>query len=152
MAEGKPMTPFIQISPTRNRGFTLIEFVVALVIIGIGAAILTSFATPTASSADPMIQAQARSIATGYMDEILLRRHGNPGECNGASRGTYDTVWCYDGLNQAPANQFGDAINALDSYLVSVSVTGGAPADITVNVSHASGSVNYSLQSQRGDY
>ncbi|MDZ7791043.1 MAG: prepilin-type N-terminal cleavage/methylation domain-containing protein [Xanthomonadales bacterium] len=143
-----------KVQPTSKRinGFTLIEFVVALVIIGIGAAILTSFVTPTASSADPMIQAQARSIATGYMDEILLRRHGNPGECNGGSRGTYDTVWCYDGLNQAPANQFGNAINVLDSYLVNVSVTGGAPANIAVNVSHESGNVNYSLQSQRGAY
>jgi len=133
-----------------SAGFTLIEFVIALVIIGIGAAILTSFVTPTAASADPMIQAQARSIATGYMDEILLREH-DPGDCTGG-RGNWDSIRCYDGLNESPTNQFGETITALDSYQVTVNVAGSAPAGITVNVSHNSGSVDYSLRSQRGAY
>jgi len=133
-------------------GFTLIEFVVALVIIGIGAAILTSFVAPTASSADPMIQAQARSIATGYMDEILLRKHDeDPGDCAGG-RGNWASIRCYDGLNESPTDQFGNTIAALGSYQVAVDVSGNAPAAITVNVTHDSGSVNYALQSQRGDY
>ena len=133
-------------------GFTLIEFVVALVIIGIGAAILTSFVTPTASSADPMIQAQARSIATGYMDEVLLRKHDEEtGDCAGG-RGSWESIRCYDGLNESPTDQFGNALAGLGSYQVNVTVDGNAPADITVDVSHDSGSVNYTLQSRRGAY
>lgn len=133
-------------------GFTLIEFVVALVIIGIGAALLTSFVTPTASSADPMLQAQARAIATGYMDEILLRKHNqDPGDCAGG-RGDWASIRCYDGLDESPTDQFGNPIGSLGSYQVTVAVSGSAPAGISVNVAHNSGSVNYSLQSQRGAY
>lgn len=136
--------------PVKN-GFTLIEFVIALVVIGIGAAVLTSFVTPTAASADPMIQAQARAIATGYMDEILLRRHGDCADSS-APRGNWEEIGCYNGLNESPTDQFGNAIAALSNYRVAVTVSGSAPAGITVNVAHGSGSVNYSLQSQRGDY
>ncbi|QOC23830.1 type II secretion system protein [Wenzhouxiangella sp. AB-CW3] len=135
-----------------QRGFTLIEFIVSLVVIGIGAAILTGFVTPVARSADPMIQAQARAIATAYMDEILLREHGacsNPGSGN---RGGWEEVFCYDGLDEAPHDQFGNPIASLSDYTVLVSVAGNAPATIGVNVAHAGGGINYSLQSQRGDY
>jgi MSHA pilin protein MshD len=134
------------------KGFTLIEFVMAIVILGIGAALLTSFVTPAASSADPMIQAQARAIATGYMDEILLRKHDqDAGDCTGG-RGSWASIRCYDGLNESPTDQFGNAIAALNDYQVAVSVSGSAPAGITVNVAHSSGNVNYSLRSQRGAY
>jgi prepilin-type N-terminal cleavage/methylation domain-containing protein len=136
----------------RCNGLTLIEFVVAIVVIGIGAAVLTSFITPTAASADPMLQAQARSIASAYMDEILLRDHGSTGSCGGATRATYDTVWCYDGIDEAPRNQFGSAIPALSDYRVTVGVTGGAPAEITVRVIHDAADIDYALRSQRGDY
>jgi len=133
-------------------GFTLIEFVVALVLIAAGAAILTSFVTPTARSADPQLQAQARMIATAYMDEILLREHASPGDCGGGTRGSYDTVWCYDGISEPPHDQFGNAIAALSNYSVSVSVSGGGPALIDVTVSHGGTGINIDLQSQRGDY
>lgn len=137
--------------PVKN-GFTLIEFVIALVVIGIGAAILTSFVTPTASSADPMIQAQARAIAAGYMDEILLRNHDKEtGDCTDG-RGNWVSIRCYDGLNQSPTDQFGSPKPALSDYQVAVTVGTGEPAEITVDVLHSSSSVNYSLQSQRGNY
>ncbi|NBB91645.1 MAG: prepilin-type N-terminal cleavage/methylation domain-containing protein [Gammaproteobacteria bacterium] len=134
------------------RGFTLVEFVLALTVIGIGAAILTSFVTPTAGSADPMIQAQARAIAAGYMDEILLRKHDeDPGDCAGG-RGDWASIRCYDGLDEPPTDQFGNPIAALSDYRVTVAVSGSAPAGIAVNVSHVSGSVDYALQSRRGAY
>lgn len=147
------MTPTRLQPPSRNiNGFTLIEFIVALVIIGLGAAILTSFVAPTASSADPMLQAQARAIATGYMDEILLRKHDEEaGDCAGG-RGNWASIRCYDGLVEPPTNQFGTPIGSLDNYQVSIAVNGSGPAVIAVNVSHASGSVDFALQSQRGNY
>ena len=130
-------------------GFTLIEFIVALVVLGLGSALLVSFITPVAGSADPMIQAQARSIAAAYMDEILLREHG--GDCSGG-RGEWSGIECYDGLSESPRDQFGNAISALVDYQVSVSVGSGNPALIQVDVSHGSGRGGFTLQSARGNY
>lgn len=139
--------------PRQTSGFTLIEFVVALVVIGIGAAILLSFTTPMTRSADPMIQAQARALATAYMDEILLRNHGG-GACIGTDRATWETVWCYDGLAESPPrDQFGNPIGALAGYTVAVSIGGGgATATVAVNITHDSGRIDWTLQGQRGDY
>ncbi|MEX2500536.1 MAG: prepilin-type N-terminal cleavage/methylation domain-containing protein [Wenzhouxiangellaceae bacterium] len=137
----------------RNHGFTLIEFIVALVIIGIaGAALLSAFITPVTNSADPQLIAQSRAIATSYMDEILLRDFGT-GTCGGASREDYDTIWCYDGLNEPPTDQFGNTIGALSDYNVDVTVAGDATtATIVVNVSHPTGTGNLTLESRRGNY
>ena len=133
----------------RLSGFTLIEFVVSLVVLGLGAALLVSFVTPVSRSADPMIQAQARSIASAYIDEILLRDFA--GDCTGG-RGQWSGIQCYNGLNEQPTDQFGNAIADLADYEVTVEVSGGSPADILVSVQHSSGRGNFRLQSARGNY
>ena len=138
-----------------QRGFTLIESIVALVIIGIaGAALLSAFITPVANSADPQIVAQARAVATSYLDEILLRDHGTgPGNCVGTSRATWETIWCYDGLTETPTDQFGNTIGALTDYSVTVSVSdNGDNATIAVDVTHNTGIADITLKSRRGNY
>lgn len=132
-----------------NRGFTLIEFIVALVVLGLGSALLVSFVTPTARSADPMILAQSRAVASAYMDEILLRSFD--GDCSGG-RGEWSGIQCYGGLDEAPRDQFGNPIAALADYRVQVSVSGGSPAEIDVQISHAGGRGGFGLVSLRGDY
>lgn len=142
----------------RANGFTLVEAVIALVILAAAAAgILLIFAGPMAASADPQIRAQARALATSYMDEIVLRafRDGDGDKaCDASSRENYDTIWCYDDLNETPPkNQFGDEIGQLDDYTVEVSIgDDGDSATITVNVTHTSDLVDYDLVSNRGDY
>lgn len=140
----------------QSRGFTLVEFVIAIVVIAIAAAVLLrAFVTPIVGSTDPQRVVQARAIAGSYLDEILLREYGaGPGDCTGPTRSTYETIWCYDGLNQSPTDQFGNAIGALSDYTVSVDVsaTGGSAADISVRVRHESGAVDTSLQGRRGNY
>ncbi len=132
------------------RGFTLIEFIIALVVIAVGAALLVNFATPAAGSANPMLQAQARAVAGAYMDEILLRDFS--GSCAGG-RARYESIWCYHGLSESPRNQFGNAIAELADYSVAVTVTtAGDEAAISVDVSHNSGHADISLHSLRGDY
>lgn len=143
----------------RARGFTLIESIIALVVLAAAAAgVLLVYAETTARSADPMIRAQAQSVATAYMDEILLQAYADPdtgatGGTEEADRADYDDVWDYDAITgEPPTDRTGNSIGALSDYTVDVDVTGGLPAVITVTVAHDSGLVNYELVSEREDY
>ena len=61
-------------SRLRQTGTTLIELVIAIVIIAIAAsAILMAIFTTVGSSADPMIRHQAVAIAEAYLEEIALK-------------------------------------------------------------------------------
>jgi len=129
----------------RATGFTLIELVMAIIVISIAlTGILLAYVTVVARSADPLLMTQAVAIAEGYMDEILAKDVcGAPA---GGARADFACVEDYAGLNEAPTNQFGVAIGALSSYAVSVQVANasfGTPAvsgkRIDVTVSHGSG-------------
>lgn len=165
-------------------GFTLIELVVAIVALAaLFAGLAAVFIQAPAASADPQIRAQARAIAEGYMEEILLKAYRNPepgaafDETGGVeregggkeTRAEYDDVWDYCDIggnddcsqgSESPMNQDGSPMagGALDDYTVEVRIAGDPtvtnpdPADITVIVSHRTGTVNYELVSQRADY
>ncbi|MDX1625225.1 MAG: type II secretion system protein [Wenzhouxiangellaceae bacterium] len=144
-----------QAAPKPSTGFTLVELIAALVVIGIaGAVLLRAFVTPILDSPDPQFVAQGRAIATAYMDEILLREYGSgPGDCGGASRARYDTIWCYDRISgEAPRDQFGNPVAGLGAYAVSVDVAGDATtATIRVRVVRPGG-LDWTLESRRGNY
>ena len=96
----------------KTRGFTLIEIIVTIVVLSIAATSLMSVFTSTVrTSANPMIQLQALSIAEAYMEEILLKEFDDPEaedpdleviETNsreaGETRGNYDDVQDYNWL------------------------------------------------------
>lgn len=158
-------------------GFTLIELVIAIVALAaLGAGIAAVFITGPAASADPQIRAQARAIAEGYMEEILLKAYSDPdgsesaggGVEAGEDRATYDDVWDYCDIGndgdcsqgtESPTNQDGDAMaeGDLDDYDVTVVIGGtfgSTPerATVRITVGHTSGRVNYELVSQRAQY
>lgn len=59
----------------RQRGFTLIELVLFIVIVGVAAAaILGAMTLATRHSADPQLRKQALAIAEGMLEEIQLAR------------------------------------------------------------------------------
>ena len=136
----------------RQSAFTLIEIIVTIVVIAIGAsALLSVFGNLARSSADPAIQQQATTIAEAYLEEILLRAFDDPqggetGNDEGESgRAEYDDVKDYRSLAvAAAADQFGNPVPALADYTVTVTVTnsalGGLPAAdalrVDVNVNH----------------
>ena len=63
----------------RTAGFTLIEMVLAIVIISIGlAGVLLAFDTAVKSSADPLIHKQMLAVAEEMMEEILLKPFASP--------------------------------------------------------------------------
>lgn len=130
-----------------RRGFSLVELVLAIVVMGIAlAAATTLFVVTTRHSADPMIQQQAQLIAESYLDEILIKRFYDPDTGNvcpaaeGGGRSAYDNVCDYNNINgdggapgEAPRDQFGTAIAALSGYTVQVTVDNAASLNGTTN-------------------
>lgn len=114
----------------RARGFTLVELILAITIVGVAlAGIASVFITTSRHSADPAVQQQAQFIAEAYLEEILRQKFFDPDEdkvCPAAEaggRGSYDNVCDYASIaNQAPANAFGSTITQLSSYKVTVTV------------------------------
>jgi len=109
----------------RERGVTLIELVVSIVVIAIAAsAVLGVLSRSVGRSADAMVLSQAVSIAEAYLEEITLRPFADPDGVDGeAQRVDFDDVDDYDGLVDIGArDQFGAALSALSQYTVSVTV------------------------------
>jgi MSHA pilin protein MshD len=63
-----------------NRGFTLVEMIIAIVIIGFGVAgVLTAFQSSVRGSAQPLITKQMLAAAEEMMEEILLKPYAVSG-------------------------------------------------------------------------
>jgi MSHA pilin protein MshD len=129
--------------PRNNRGLTLIELVVAMVVIAIAlSGVLLVINYTTRHSADPVLRHQAVAIAESYMEEICLKDVIADGK--EANRSLYDDVYDYDGLNDSGVeNAYANAVAGLENYDVSISVTtesfgpsgaqiAGARIDVTV--------------------
>jgi MSHA pilin protein MshD len=84
-----------------QRGFTLIEVIIFIVVVGAGlAGILSVMNTVVKSSADPLIRKQTVAIAESMLEEILLKEFANPvGGYTGTSRAMFDDVADYDGYS-----------------------------------------------------
>ncbi len=62
-----------------NRGFTLIELVLLIAILGIGLSALTLLMnTTTANSVDPLLRQQAHAVGQSYLEEVLLNSFCDP--------------------------------------------------------------------------
>lgn len=129
----------------KTKGFSLIELVITIVIIGIALTALTSsLFSGVGRNADPLWQAKATHLSQAYLDEILAMRYqedspiggGSVGSCSidGAetgsgigegesSRSLFDDVDDYHGLTESAG--FLDEITSpsYSGYSVSVEVT-----------------------------
>jgi MSHA pilin protein MshD len=156
------------------RGFTLIEMIVFIVIVGVAlAGVLTVLNVAVKSSADPIQPKQAMLIAESMLEEIQLKPYcdpdtvvvGTPATCGvhttEASRALYDDILDYDGYATTGVYSLDNLVTpvaGLENYNVSVSVGAeatiqGAPARlITVTVTVGVGGNSYSLSSYRFNY
>ena len=130
----------------KAHGFTLIELVIALVVIGLAAgALYGALGAIAGHSADPMLAEQANAIARAYMEEITAKPFVDPSlaatapACAGPVevRAQMNNICDYNGLADIGAHdQSGQAIPALSAYEIKVSVTpnyawqGLPPADV----------------------
>lgn len=135
----------------RRDGFTLIELVIAIAVLAIGAsAFLVLFNFSTRHSIDPLVREQAQAIAQSYLEEVLLNPFcdpdvttdcpaactvspcGNPSctslEMSGGvpDRPNFDDVCDYDSINDTsgPVDREGNPLSPslLGAYNVRVNV------------------------------
>jgi|SRR5580692_6850113 MSHA pilin protein MshD len=130
------------------RGVTLIELVVAIVILAIAVTSIIGFlSTIAARSADTLVREQAVAIASSYLNEVLAKSFGTSGA---SPRANFTAVGDYNGLlDNGVHDQSGAAIANLNLFTVGVAVVPGAlgavPANevvrVDVTVNHPSGVV-----------
>jgi MSHA pilin protein MshD len=110
----------------RHRGFTLVELVMSIVIIGVAmGGIISVIGRTTRSSADPMLERQAIAIAEAYLEEILAKSYTvQPGT---GTRDQFDDIGDYSALPDTTVrSQSGEAIGELSTYSVTVTVAAEA--------------------------
>ncbi|NCP53614.1 MAG: pilus assembly protein MshD [Comamonadaceae bacterium CG_4_9_14_0_8_um_filter_60_18] len=129
----------------RQRGFTLIELIIFIVVVSAGlAGILSVMNTTVKSSADPMIRKQSIAIAESVLEEIMLQNYNDPDGTNAGETGraNWDNVADYHGQTNAALG----ISTELSAYVVGIDVqddtsvigTGTRPAKrVTVTVTHS---------------
>ncbi len=159
--------PLPLFTPWQRRGFTILEMLVAIVVISVGlAGVMSAFTNSVKGSADPAVRIQLQAIAEQLMEEILLKPYAvtaNAAPTKTCGRDTYNDVSDYNGYpsTSCPISDVdGNAIAGLTGYSVSVTVSAGtlAVAAMTtvpgkkITVSVKRGTEVFVLVSWRTDY
>ena len=144
----------------RSGGFTLMEVIMAIVVISVGlAGVLSVFSMSVRNSADPVVRKQLMAVAEEMLEEIALRPYAGPTKESdaGCGRLTFDDVSDY---HLSPANRQvcdveGVPVPALAGYTLDVTVTDvtldGVPAK-RIQVVAARGSEQVTLVTWRTGY
>ena len=142
-----------------QRGFTLIELIIFIVVVGAGlAGILSVSTTAIKSSADPMIRKQTIAIAESMLEEILLKDYANPtGGYTGTNRALFDDVDDYASYASTGIKDLtGTAVAGLTAYNVAVTIAApAAVAGVTmkqVTVAVTGGGNTITLTGYRANY
>ena len=154
-------------------GFTLVEMIVFIVIVGVAlAGVLTVLNITTKSSADPMQPKQAFLVAEAMLEEMISKdycdpdtfvRTVSPSPCGAhtteASRNLYDDILDYNGYSSVGVRSLDNLatpVVGLGNYNVAVAVSaettiqGAAGRLVTVTVSV--GGNSYALSDYRFNY
>jgi MSHA pilin protein MshD len=141
-----------------RRGFSLIEVVLFIVVVGIGLVSLFMLYSSTASTTvDPLVRKQALALASSFMEEIQLRgfTYCDPDDANvytatsaalgpGGCATTVEALGLESGESHTPARTSLDNVN--DYYKVpDLTMSGSGIVDITGNPISATGLNGYTV-------
>ena len=145
----------------RQRGLSLIEMMLAIVVLGVGlAGVLLAFSTVTRGSADPLITQQMLAIAEEMLEEIQLKPYAvsvNPAPA-ACARDTFNDVLDYNGYATTAGicTIDGTPIPSLADYSVQVRVQAaplaGVGAALRIDVTVTRGSNKLTLTGWRTDF
>lgn len=108
----------------RMAGVTLVELIVAIVIVGVAlAGLVAAYNRASVASADPVITQQMLAIAESMMEEVMLKPYDGGDGAVGTTRAQYDEIGDYANYSaQAVTDADGQPIAGLGRYSVSVAV------------------------------
>jgi MSHA pilin protein MshD len=145
-----------------QQGFTLLELVVAIVVLGLSfAGFVSVYGTVLRHAAEPQLQTQAVAVAAAYLDEVLGRPYRDPdtglicGVAEGA-RPSFDNLCDYDQLplngctatsgacpvaGDCACDRNGLPVDGLRAFAVSldvnpVNLSGAAGLQVQIQVNH----------------
>lgn len=148
-------------SNKRHRGFTLIETVMAIAIIGVGlAGLMAVFSNTTKASADPVVRKQLLALAEEMIEEIQLKPYAltDPPAGPGCARDTYNDIFDYNGYSSVGSicDISGSTLTALNGYSIDVIVDetplGGVAAASQITVMVSRGNESITLNGWRTNY
>lgn len=133
------------------KGYSLIELVITIVVIGIAlSALSTSLFSAVGRNADPLWQSKATQLSQAYLDEILSMRYqedsllggGAVGTClatgpevGETSRSLFDDVDDYNGLNETADFLDTSTSSNYNGYNISIAVRCVGPTNAASNSS-----------------
>ena len=146
-------------SRRREGGFTLVEMIIAIVVLGVGVAgVMLAFSSAVRGSGDPVVRHQLLALAEEMLEEIQLKPYAAAANAApaGCARDTFNDVMDYNGYSQPACTIDGSTLNVPPGYTVSVNITNtalsGVGEALRIAVTVSRGSETLTLVGWRTNY